>query len=75
MTVANPGTAVFGMSPNSAVAGTPADVALVIGGDGFLATAVVKWNGTTLSSSFVSARDEIHATVPAALLASRAALR
>lgn len=67
--VANPATAVYGTTPNSVVAGTATDVNLVIGGDGFLETAVVTWNGTTLSSTFVSA-NEIHATVPAALLAS-----
>ena len=68
VTVANPKTDVTSVSPNSAVAGA-GDVALVITGAGFIDGAVVKFDGTPVLSSLVS-ENEIHATVPAALLAS-----
>jgi len=69
ITVAWPASHVTGIAPASAVAGTAADLDLVITGDGFADGATVRWNGTTLSSSFVSA-NEVRATVPAALLAT-----
>lgn len=69
VSVANPKTEVASVSPSSAVAGAATDVSLVIAGAGFIDGARVLWNGTALPSTFVS-ENEMHATVPAALLVS-----
>ena len=70
-TVNNPTPAIAASNPTSVVAGasdTPFDVT----GSNFLATSVIAWNGTALSTTFVSS-SELKATVPAADLAGSSA--
>lgn len=56
------------VSPVSATAGG-ADFTLTVSGADFVASSVVNWNGSALSTTFVNA-DELTATVPAAQIAS-----
>ncbi len=52
------------LTPNSATVGDP-DTSIGISGTGFESGAVVDWNGTPLSTSFVNASD-LTATIPSA---------
>jgi hypothetical protein len=56
------------ISPASTNAGGPA-FTLNVNGTGFLSTSVIEWNGTALSTSYVSAQ-QLTATVPAADVAN-----
>ena len=67
VTVAYAPNHVTAIAPHSAVAGAGTNIDLIITGDGFVNGAVVRWNATPLSSTFVS-ENEIHATVPASAL-------
>jgi len=85
VTVANPGGALSNsltftigtaagptlssLSPSSAVAGGPA-FTLTVNGSGFLSGAVVQWNGSGLSTGYISA-SQLSAFVPASLIASQ----
>lgn len=69
--VNNPTPAVTSVTPNSVVAGAsnpPLDVV----GSGFVLGSVVAWNGTTLTTTFMSGTD-VKATVPAADLSGSSA--
>jgi hypothetical protein len=63
-----PASAVTGLNPPSAVAGSPAFQLTVIG-SGFVNGSVVNWNGTALATGYVSAT-QITALVGASLIAS-----
>jgi hypothetical protein len=66
-----PGTGVPVLSaikPETAPAGSP-ELTLTIAGDAFYSFSVVRWAGTALQSTYVD-NTEIHAQVPASLLAS-----
>jgi outer membrane protein assembly factor BamB len=52
------------IAPNTAVAGS-ADLIVTANGSGYTTTAVLKWNGTTLATNYVSATS-LTATIPAA---------
>ncbi len=60
--------AITSLSPTSATAGGAA-FTLTVNGTGFLSTATVQWNGTGLTTTFVSAT-QLTAAVPASLIAS-----
>lgn len=60
--------AISSLSPNSASAGGPA-FTLTVNGTGFSPGASVSWNGTALTTSFVSPT-QVTASVPAALVAN-----
>jgi hypothetical protein len=60
--------AISGLSPVSAAPGGAA-FTLTLNGTNFVSGAVAEWNGTALSTSFVSAM-QLTASVPAALIAS-----
>jgi len=64
----NAGPAITSLSPNTASAGGAA-FALTVNGTGFVSTAVVQWNGTALSTTFVSAT-QLTATVAASLIST-----
>lgn len=70
--VINPLPAVTTISPNTAAAGSATLNPLVITGTGFIPASVVKWNGITLTSMYISATT-INAEVPAALLTTAGA--
>ena len=55
------------LGPTSAPPGSP-DVTLTVNGTGFVSSSVVKWNGTALSTQFIS-RSQLTATIPASRLA------
>ena len=57
------------LSPASATAGGPA-FTLTVNGSGFLSGAAVLWNGSPLSTSYVSG-SQLNASVPASLIASQ----
>ncbi len=65
-TVAAP--SISSLSPSSATAGG-AGFTLAVNGSGFVSGAVVQWNGTALTTTFVSA-SQVTASVPASLIAS-----
>lgn len=65
-TVDNPAPSISSLGPASVTAGSP-DTALVVNGAGFVAGSVVKANGASLATTFVSA-SKLGATVPSALL-------
>lgn len=69
--VNNPTPAVTSVSPSSIVAGA-SDTPLDVTGSGFVAGSVVAWNGTALTTTFVSTTD-LKATVPAADLSGSSA--
>ncbi len=84
VTVANPGSAasnaltftinaatlsLSGLSPSSATAGGQA-FTLTINGSGFLTNSVVQWNGSALSTTYVSA-NQLSASVPGSLIAAQ----
>ncbi|HUN92924.1 MAG TPA: IPT/TIG domain-containing protein [Burkholderiaceae bacterium] len=64
----NPVPAVSGLSPGSVASGS-ASFALAVTGSNFVATSTVKWNGTALATTYVSAT-QLGATVPAADVAT-----
>ncbi len=68
-TAANTVPSITGLSPSSVAAGSPA-FSLVVNGTNFASTAVVQWNGSSLSTTFVS-ETELIASVPANLVASQ----
>jgi uncharacterized protein (TIGR03437 family) len=57
------------LSPNSATAGTPA-FTLIVNGSGFVSGSTVQWNGSTVSTTYVSA-SQLTASVSASLIASQ----
>lgn len=59
----NPTPAVSSINPASAVAGDAA-FALTVNGTGFISTSVVEWNGSSLTTQFVSST-QLTASVPA----------
>ena len=61
-TVNNPVPAVTAVSPGSALAGS-GDATLDLTGTGFVSSSVVNWNGTPLTTTFVSGT-ELKATLP-----------
>jgi hypothetical protein len=66
-----PGPAITSLSPNTAAAGGAA-FTLTVNGTGFVSGAVVDWNGTSLSTTFVNST-ELTAMVAASLIATPAA--
>src|SRR6266849_74533 len=71
--VNNPQPVINKINPASVVAGS-GDVLLDVSGSGFVAATVVAWNGTPLSTTFVSAT-ELKSTVPMADLSGSAAIQ
>jgi hypothetical protein len=69
--VNNPTPAISSVSPTGVLAGS-SDTPLDIVGSGFVSSSVVAWNGTALTTTFVSATD-LKATVPAADLTGSSA--
>jgi hypothetical protein len=65
LTIAN-GLVISSLSPNAATAGGPT-FTLTVNGTGFGSGAVVQWNGSPLSTTFVSAT-QLTASVPASLI-------
>ena len=63
-----PSIAPGGLSPNSAIAGSPA-FTLTVDGAGFVNGSVIEWNGTAVTTTFVGAT-QLSATIPASLIAS-----
>src|SRR5579872_5201098 len=63
----NPGPVITSLTPASATAGAPA-FTLTVNGSRFAAGAVVDWNGSPLTTSFVS-DTQLTASVPASLIA------
>jgi uncharacterized protein (TIGR03437 family) len=61
--------AITSLSPGSVILGGPG-FTLAVGGSGFLAGAVVQWNGGPLPTTFVS-DTQLTASVPAALIAAQ----
>lgn len=66
-TITNPLPVLSSISPSSANAGSPA-FTLIVKGKCFLSSSKVDWNGTALTTTFVSAT-ELKASVPASLIA------
>jgi|CZKP01.1.fsa_nt_gi DNA/RNA endonuclease G (NUC1) len=64
----NPVPAATSLSPTSAAAGS-ASFTLTVNGSSFISSSVVKWNGTSLTTTYVSAT-KVTAIVPAANIAS-----
>lgn len=64
----NPVPVLSSISPSKTGAGGPA-FTLVVTGSSFLSSSTVDWNGTALTTTFVSAT-ELKATVPASLIAT-----
>jgi IPT/TIG domain-containing protein len=64
----NPVPSITSLSPSSAAAGNPAFTLMVTGSD-FVAASVVNWNGTPLTTGFVSST-ELTASVPASDISS-----
>jgi hypothetical protein len=63
LTIDNPSPAITTISPATVLAGS-GDTLLDITGSGFVSSAVITWNGTSLTTSFVSST-EVKAMVPA----------
>ena len=68
LTVVYPTPTLTSLAPNSAPAGS-ASVTVMVDGSGLQPNSIVEWNGTALSTSFVSAT-ALQAVVPAADLAT-----
>lgn len=66
--VASTSPTLSSLAPNTTSAGGPT-FSLTVTGAGFLNGAVVQWNGTALSTGFISA-NQLGTTVPASLIAS-----
>jgi len=69
--VNNPSPAISTITPSSVLAGS-SDTPLDVTGSGFVSSSAITWNGTPLSTTFVSAT-EVKATLPAADLAGSSA--
>jgi uncharacterized protein (TIGR03437 family) len=69
-TIGAPSPSISSLSPRSATAGGPS-FTLTVSGSGFLPGSVVQWNGSPLSTGFVSS-NQCTASVPANLIASQA---
>ena len=67
VTVAAP-TLAISIAPNFAPAGSP-DLKITVNGGGFYADSVVQWNNTSLTTTYVSAK-QLTAIIPEALIAS-----
>ena len=67
-TIAAPAPTISSLSPNSATAGSPG-FSLTVTGSGFVAGATVRWNGSALATTFVSAT-QLTAQVLAASIAT-----
>jgi len=70
---ANGVTSIGSISPNMAIPGGPG-FTLTVNGEGFVAGAAVRWNGTPLVTTFVSA-NQLTAAVPASLTARQGTAR
>src|SRR5205814_2099947 len=68
LTINNPLPTTTSISPTCATAGGP-QFTLTVNGTKFVSTSKVKWNATTLTTTFVSST-QLTATVPASLIAS-----
>jgi RHS repeat-associated protein len=68
LTVTQPALSISSLGPDSTAPGGAA-FTLTVNGTSFASGAVVEWNGTSLTTSFVSAT-QLTASVPAALIAS-----
>jgi uncharacterized protein (TIGR03437 family) len=68
-TINAPTPLLISLSPNSATAGGPA-FTLTVNGSGFLTGSAVQWNGSPLSTSYVSG-SQLSASLPASLIASQ----
>ena len=68
-TINAPTPSISSLSPNSATAGAPA-FTLTVSGSGFLVGSTVRWNGSALSTNYVSGT-QLNASVPASLIASQ----
>ena len=64
----NPVPTTTSLSPSSAVSGR-GDLTLTVNGSNFVSAAVVRWNGSNLATTFVSAA-QLTALIPAAALAA-----
>jgi endonuclease G, mitochondrial len=64
----NPIPVALSISPSSAAKGS-SSFTLAVTGNSFISSSVVKWNGTSLTSTYVSAT-QLNATVPAANVAT-----
>lgn len=64
----NPIPTISSITPNSATAGDPA-ITLTINGSNFISGSIVKWNGASLTTTFVSA-NQLTASVSNTLIAS-----
>src|SRR5262245_57730460 len=67
-TIANPVPAVMSLSPSSVTAGAPA-FTVTVNGSGFANTSVVRWNGATRPTTFVSGT-QLQASIPASDVAA-----
>jgi trimeric autotransporter adhesin len=67
-TIANPVPAVMSLSPSSVTAGAPA-FTVTVNGNGFANTSVVRWNGATRPTTFVSGT-QLQASIPASDVAA-----
>jgi len=67
-TINNPKPAISSLSPSSAISGDAA-FTLTVTGTGYVQTSVVQWNGSALSTAYVSGT-ELQAQVPAPDIAS-----
>ncbi|MBV9742822.1 MAG: hypothetical protein JO099_03595, partial [Acidobacteriia bacterium] len=65
-----PALVISSLSPSSVVAGS-STFTLTVNGSGFLSSSVVQWNGSPLSTTYVSGT-QLMASVPANLIASQA---
>ncbi|MBI3426876.1 MAG: hypothetical protein HY011_28435 [Acidobacteria bacterium] len=64
----NPAPIVISITPNAAVAGSPA-FALTVNGSGFIAGSVVRWNGQNRTTQFINAT-QLGAQIPATDIAN-----
>jgi Putative Ig domain len=67
-TINNPAPTTTSMSPSCATAGGPG-FTLTVNGTNFVSTSTVRWNGTALTTTFVSST-QLTTTVPASFIAS-----
>ena len=68
LTIGNPVPTTSSINPSSCLAGSP-QFTLTVNGTNFVATSSVRWNGTTLATTFISST-QLTATVTAALIAT-----
>ncbi|MFN0086544.1 MAG: IPT/TIG domain-containing protein [Blastocatellia bacterium] len=65
---ANPSPTLIALSPNSALAGSPS-FSLTVNGSNFVSTAVVRWNGSNRTTTFISGT-QLTAVIPASDVAA-----